>query len=484
MRTIAIVGAGFSGTATAAHLLRCAREPLRIVLIDDRPDVAGGLAYCAGQEDFLLNVPAGQLSLDPSRPGEFVDFAAREGARAAAEDFLPRTLYGRYLRASLRKLIDSADGIECARIWGRASCLTQLRDRAHSFRVDLEDGHVVFADEVVLATGNPVPARLPPLQAVSGTSWYVHDPWSSPPDELAGWTPRRVMLLGTGLTMVDVALRLARKGPVALEMLALSRHGRLPRRQTVFDRSAVLPDAVVMIRNAGGSLRELVRVVRTLARQADAAGGDWREVVNAVRRIVPELWARLSLADQRRFLRHVRPIWDIHRHRLPPAVRDELERLRAAGRLVVRAGTLESATITNGAIEVTWRPRGATAREQCIVGRIFNCTGPDYRAARSENVLIRSLLGSGLITPDPLELGIRTTAESEVIGAAGHIVEGLYYIGPWLRARDWEATAVSELREHARRLAERLADAPVNRRRQESVSGRWRLALAGRAALY
>jgi uncharacterized NAD(P)/FAD-binding protein YdhS len=480
MRTIAIIGAGFSGTATAVYLLRRTRTPLRVVLIDDQPEMAGGLAYSPGQRDCLLNVPAGQMSLDASRPDALIDFAARQGIRVGAHDFLSRALYGRYLCASLQDAIESA-GIEFARIWGRVKRLAQLHDRARSWRIDLDDGHLVLADEVVLAMGNPRPARLAALQAIRGTKWYVHDPWGSWPEERPDRAPRRILLLGTGLTMADVALRLAMRGPEPPEILAVSRRGRLPQPQSGFNRATVLVDAVATLRASGGSLRKLVRVVHALSYQINGVGGDWREVINSVRTIAPELWAGLSVEDRRRFLRHVRPIWDAHRHRLPPAATQELERLQAAGGLTVRAGAIESANVTRAGVEVMWRPRGARHRERCVVGRIFNCTGPDYRPARSDNLLVQSLLASGLIAPDPLGLGIRATADSEVIGGDGRSVKGLYYVGPWLRARDWEATAVPELREHARRLAEQLAGTALKgHRRQGSESSRWHLAMPER----
>lgn len=129
MRTIAIIGAGFSGTATAVHLLRRARAPVRIVLLDDQTETAAGLAYSAGQRDCLLNVPAGQMSLDASQPAELVEFAARQGLTAGTQDFLSRALYGRYLTKCLREGTESS-GMECTRIWGRATRLTQLRNRA------------------------------------------------------------------------------------------------------------------------------------------------------------------------------------------------------------------------------------------------------------------------------------------------------------------------------------------------------------------
>jgi len=256
----------------------------------------------------------------------------------------------------------------------------------------------------------------------------------------------------------------------------LSRRGRLPEAQTAFNRAALLTDAVATLRGSSGSLRRLVSAVHSLSRQLNGVGGDWREIINAARKIAPELWAGLSMADRQRFLRHVRPIWDVHRHRLPPLAAQELQRLRDAGRLTVHAGAIDNVKVTRAGIEVTWRRRGSEQRESCVVGRIFNCTGPDYSPARSESPLVRSLLADGLIAPDPLDLGIRVAADGEVVGADGRIVKGLYYIGPWLRARDWEATAVPELREHAQRLAERLAGSAINGWwRQESRSA-WTVA--------
>ena len=127
MRTIAIIGTGFSGTATAVHLLKRARSPVRIVLIDNQPEMAAGLAYSPGQGDCLLNVPAGQMSLDASSPGELIDFAARQGMSVGPQDFVSRALYGRYLCDSLQNARESA-GMECIRIWGRVTRLSQLHN--------------------------------------------------------------------------------------------------------------------------------------------------------------------------------------------------------------------------------------------------------------------------------------------------------------------------------------------------------------------
>ena len=78
MRTIAIVGAGFSGTATAIQLLtRHGELPLRLVLINRHPNLARGVAYGTQSPSHLLNVPAGRMGLFPDREGDFLEFIQR-----------------------------------------------------------------------------------------------------------------------------------------------------------------------------------------------------------------------------------------------------------------------------------------------------------------------------------------------------------------------------------------------------------------------
>ena len=293
MRTIAIIGAGFSGTATAVHLLKLARAPVRILLLDDHPELASGLAYSADHQGL-----SPQRARRPDVAGRLAAKRARRLQRAAGRaDGRTRLHIAGPLRplppsASLQDAIESS-GLVCARIWGRAKGLTQLHNRAHFWRIDLDDGHLLFADEEVLALGHPLLARVSALEPILAKRGYVRDPWSSWPQERPEKAPRRVLLLGTGLTMADVALRLALRGPEPPEILALSRHGRLPQPQAVFNRTTLPGNAIATIRASSGSIRELVRVVRALSHEVTDAGGDWREVITTCGPSHP-LWPRLN----------------------------------------------------------------------------------------------------------------------------------------------------------------------------------------------
>jgi uncharacterized NAD(P)/FAD-binding protein YdhS len=195
-----------------------------------------------------------------------------------------------------------------------------------------------------------------------------------------------------------------------------------------------------------------------LAREVHAAGGDWREVLALARQHLPTAWRELPDLERARFLRHVRSLWDVHRHRVPAGPLGAVQSLARLGVLHVHAGRLEEVNPCDDSVEVIWRPRGAAKSRAWLVDRVINCTGPDPCAKRSQDPLVRSLLANGLIRCDSQSLGIDVAADGRVISRDGTPVDSLYYLGPWLRARDWEATAVPELREHAARLARQLAE--------------------------
>jgi uncharacterized NAD(P)/FAD-binding protein YdhS len=455
---VGIVGAGFSGTTLAIHLLKLATaarssRPLRITLVDPRSELGAGVAYATRDYPYPLNVAAGQMSVDSASPGDFLDYLKTQGINARSADYLPRQVYGDYLRARLAEARDaSPSNVECTH--HRASAW-QLRRQDDRWLLWLDDGTPVSCDDVVLALGNPPPATPPELAHLAHSARYVGDPWSI--GTLANDEIGSVLLVGSGLTMIDAALRLAALRPRVRHIHVLSRHGWIPEAQASGTAPAIKPDVAGELAAARGSTRQLVRAFRRMTKQVDAAGGDWREVIGLARGQLAAQWRSLSDTERARFLRHVRSPWDVNRHRVPAGPLGAVRSLARSGVLHVHAGRLEEANELDDAVEVIWRPRGATRTRAWLVDRVINCTGPECRAARVADPLVQSLLSSGLIRPDALSLGIDVTDDGRPLSRDDTPVDRLYYLGPWLRARDWEATAVPELREHAATLARALA---------------------------
>jgi len=307
---------------------------------------------------------------------------------------------------------------------------------------------------VVLALGNPPPANIPGTHTLRNSLRYIADPWgaSSPIDP-----NESVLVIGTGLTMADTVLAGNQTTRGTATFHAISRHGLIPPTQTAFRHAGCDNDDSTLLRAASVSARRLFRAVRELTNDVQQRGGDWREAITRVRTLTPSLWQRLSTRERKRFLRHARPYWDVHRHRLPSQTLAKLREMQRENKLQVHAGRILGFQIEGEKIRVNWRARGGTDVQTLLVDRVVNCTGADYNPTRSRDALMQFLLEEGLVAPDPLGLGIRTGAYGAVIDSRNRVAGNLYYIGPMLRAEHWECTAAQELRVHAEHLARHLA---------------------------
>jgi uncharacterized NAD(P)/FAD-binding protein YdhS len=456
--TILIIGAGFSGAVTAVNLSRLSHgRALRIVLVNRSGAMARGIAYGTASTEHLLNVPAGNMSALADDPQDFVNYLRWATPSTTPADFVRRQLYGCYLEALLDAAAHAAPPSTTLERWIGEVVSIDGGGADTAVHVRLADGRVIDADRVVLAFGHFAPADPAAAAPLRTSVRYVRDPWV--PGALARiGADEPVLLLGTGLTAVDVALSLAGAGRSA-PLHALSRRGLLPaahraRRSQLDDAEALdLVDAM-----AGASVRGGLRALRAGVRRHEAAGGDWRDVIAALRPATPRLWQGLAPADRARFVQRLQPYWDVARHRCAPASYERFLALRDAGLLDARAGRLRVLQEIDGGVEAVFAPRSGGDEQRLRVAHVVNCTGPSTDLERVAEPLVLQLRRDGRLLQDPLRLGVQVDAQGSLLDRDGRPSPCLHYIGPLLRARDWEATAVPELRMHARVLAERLLD--------------------------
>jgi uncharacterized NAD(P)/FAD-binding protein YdhS len=437
---VAIVGAGFSGVLTALSILETPGSRTRVRLIEQAERFGVGAAFGDVQPDHLLNVRAMNMSADPDQPDDFAQWLGRrrEGPPEPFA-FASRAEYGAYIQERLRHVAQSRAAAE--RLDLVQDTVAAIRKSDDGFELELAMGRGLHADRVVLATGNAPPSRaVLPDPAFAGHGFYVGDPWK--PEALDAVAPDDpILLLGSGLTIVDVMATLDARGHQA-EVTALSRHGLRPHRH-----ARANPHPTTWRRAPGESLSDSLGRFRRDAARA----GDWRGLFDTLRADTQAHWKALSLAERRRFLRCLRPWWDIHRHRLAPAMADRLDEWLAS-RLRIEAGRLGALTDRGGQIEAVWTPRGARTLERRRVRWVINCTGPEGDPRESLSPLIRGLMQSGLVRSDPLGLGMNTTEDGRLIGADGEVHADLFAIGPAARGALWEVTAVPDIRVQARRL--------------------------------
>ncbi|MEJ6024327.1 FAD/NAD(P)-binding protein [Ramlibacter sp. PS4R-6] len=454
--TFAIVGAGFSGMAVAVQLLQRLKGPARICLINRSLSFGRGLAYGTNSPSHLLNVPAGRMSIDPAHESGFIDFLKSRGLRYKGGDFVPRSLYGDYLERCLLRAQAAADeGVRLEMVEGEVLRIETQGD-GQAPVIHLASGRAIEANEVVLALGNFTPQ---PPRASREIDWtvapLVNDVWAHGVlEELKPDAP--VLLVGTGLTAYDAVLRLldqGHHGPITM----LSRRALLPQPH----REQETPPAAHLVPGdflAGETnLRRCLRATRELLARAAVEGHDWRDVIGGLRPITPRLWQQLDAKSRKQFVRHVGPYWDTHRHRAAPAI---FRRIRAAldsGQLrVVQGRLLDVHANGDGLAHVTWRARGAAAPTESTFAAVVNCTGPSSDLRRVADALISHLRDTSQLQIDPLSLGLAVDDDYHVLRADGTPLRNVRYVGPLLKAQRWEATAVPELRVHAKNVADRL----------------------------
>jgi uncharacterized NAD(P)/FAD-binding protein YdhS len=452
---LVIVGGGFSGVALAAELAR--RDAgVRITIVEAGTRLGRGVAYGTSNPSHLLNTRADQMGLFADDPAHFLRWLRTRGRAAHGGDFVPRHLYGEYLEETLLAVCTGTSRARLVvELAARATAVTRSTGAAvatDKLAVTLSDGRTLVADAVVLATGHPAPAD-PFGGTLDGARCYLRDPWRA--DAIAGISrEEQVLVIGTGLTAVDAVLALeaqGHRGPIH----AVSRHGLLPRPHSA--RREMLPGDLQSALRIGCALGDLRTMVETLRRTIAAAaerGMGWQAVFDALRPMVPSVWADLCPRDRQRFVHSIRPFWDVHRHRLPHGQASRVAALQARGRLSVRAAHLLHAVNDGDSIAVDYALRGAGRAVRERYEWVINCTGSSF-ARQSRPPLEQDLVARGALLPDPLGLGYVTAANGSVVGAHGPVRQ-LYLIGPACRPYFWEHTAVPELRAQAAALAAEL----------------------------
>ena len=441
IRHVAIIGAGFSGTLQAINLLR--HDGPRATLIERAPVAGEGLAYGAAWPDHVLNVRASNMSALPDEPDHFVRWLAANGREEAGASFVQRMTYGAYLRDLLDQALKTS-GDRLTLVRGDAADVVQSGEGAC---VTLADGRTIDADAAVLAVGN-LPPHDPPGFVGTGLSdeRYKSDPWDrGVPQGLTD--DDTILLIGTGLTMIDIALLLESSGFKG-RIVAMSRRGLVPQQH---DAPAMFPK---IAERPVAPPSDLVRMVRA---RGEAVG--WRNAVDELRPYTQAMWANASDAERSRFLRHLRPWWDVHRHRLAPQVADRLATMQASGQMTVVAGKTISAVEGPDGIALTWRRRGADTTETMTAQRIVNCTGPQGDLTRTTEQLLASLRDRGVLRPDAARIGLDVDGCARTIAKDGSSNDWLYALGPMTRGAFWEIVAVPDIRQQTWNLARRLSNA-------------------------
>ncbi len=450
--TIAIIGGGFTGAMLAVQILQKAVDGDQVLLIERSPVHGLGVAYGTQFDGHLLNVRAKNMSAYPDVPDHFVKWSQQNySPDVRPDDFLPRSLYGRYITAQFQAAIQAHPGkIRCI----QDECVSLHRQQSFA-RIELASGRSVIADKVVLAVGHFPPSDLSLPGKTADSSRFVSNPWA-----LNACADLKqddsVLLIGSGLTSVDVVIELRARGfngPIHV----LSRRGLLPN-----SHKAITPLPAAWINNHPRTVRELLRLIRLQIKLAEARGSDWRAVIDSLRPVTQQIWQSLPRTEQRRFLRHLRTYWDVHRHRIAEPIARELAAQIQEGRIQTHAGRITEYREDSSGVAIAYQSRKGNDKDKdrptirLRVSKVVNCTGPDNDYRRVGSPLLSDLLDKKFVRADELSLGLDVAADGAVLDCQGTPSDFLYALGPLRKGNLWETIAVPELRHQVADLAELL----------------------------
>jgi uncharacterized NAD(P)/FAD-binding protein YdhS len=474
---VAVIGGGATGAALTIQLVRHLPAGSRVVLLGSPREIGRGVAYGTSLPAHLLNVRAGRMSVIHDDPAHFTRWLIRKGIGGSeeevAESYIPRATYGDYVLDTLKQAI--AHGAGRVQVEVVESTATEIVERDGVYTVRAAHGIRYSARAMALCLGHGQPEFPLPAETIDpdARDRMIADAWT---DRRLGRIGRddRVLIVGTGLTMVDQLLALdarGHRGPIT----AVSRRGFLPaghcpRRTDPF--LIALPDSL-------RSIRELFRQVVAAARDEDAAGRDWRAVIDGLRPVTQDLWRRLDHAERRRFCRHVECIWSVVRHRMAPSIANRVATAQSSGRLEVRSGRIVAVKHARNGVIVGLQARGGRTVELASFDWLLNCSGVGRVPVSAVEPPLGPLVSQGHIRADRLGRGIDITPAGEAIARSGRPSKGLFGLGPLGAGSLMEITAMPDIRAQCADVAARIAADLAAEQPAPRMSGRSVLRISG-----
>lgn len=436
--SVLILGGGASGVILAAQLLRSTDPDLRVTIVERRAEFGRGQAYSTTLPDHTLNVSAGGMSAFADDPDHFFRWLRDSGHADSRDYFAPRSLYGAYLGSILEELRQrEPDRLKLVR-----ADVERVIPSPSDVAAQLADGSGIVARKAVLAFGHGDPQH----------SVRPHAIRFDGPDDTAFDVTRDVLVLGSGLSMIDAWLSLQNRGHTG-RMIAVSRRGLIPLPHGPGAPICLESGAVAF----GADLSGFIRWLRGFIRAAERRGGSWRDVVDGLRPHNQRIWQSWPPQVRRRFLRHAKAWWDIHRHRMPPHIYARIAAAMESGQLRLVAGRVRDIQPAAGGYSVSIGLRRSKTELSLDVARIYDCTGVAKSVAEGSNSALRSLFESGYARLDPLGIGLDVTDTCAVTDADGSASDRLYAVGPLTRGQFYEIEAVPDIRIQCAVLARQLS---------------------------
>ncbi len=437
--TVAIIGGGVSGTLTVLQCIKQSQKPLSIIWFDAQNKFCRGFAYSSSNEEHLLNVRAENMSAFAEEPDHFVNWLLQHYPAYHSKSFVPRKLYGDYVSDCFNQLKHSNNLVSILQI---AEEVTTVDKTLTGFKITGKQTY--DAQKLVLALGNFLPAHPRSVSKDFTLSPHYFQNAFNPGTISKLLTCNDVTIIGSGLTMIDMIVSLA-KHSYQGQIHIISPHAYIPQ-QHQEKPATVLPSSLKSDKKY--TLQELLSIVNKQIKQAKKENNNPFPIIDSLRPHLQSLWLNFSLEEKQQFLRHLRHKWGVARHRAPQESMASFNKLMNSGKIDLIKGRISEIKMDGDGFAILYS-NSKNESKSLKTSSIVNCTGPESDYSQLKMPLVQHLIKNGLIAPDPLKYGLNAQKN-------GQLSAHLYTIGPPLKGILWESVAVPEIRVQALELAGKI----------------------------
>ena len=455
-KKIAIIGGGFIGAVTAIHLARYSKTPLEIIIIEPSKTMARGVSFSTQDSDHRLNGPSNIQFLYPEDIESFTKWLEHSGTllkdhSAKINDgriYARRRDFGKYVEQELFN--HTKKNVSNSTISHYQDIAVSISRKKNTWYIFLNQLSSILVDKVIITPSNFLPSIPIELSPITKDPRFFSNPWSCDFSNKikAG---ARVLIIGTGLTMSDMAITLLRDHK-KIKITAISRRGLLPQRQRETLPQEPLWDALMrpipnFIENHGShnSVFRIFKIFRENVAKLKDKNIEWQVAFDDIRDAAYKLWPSLSIKEKGKYFRHLSPWYESHRFRLPPQTAQKLDDYKQQGKINYYAGSIIRVEVKNNFIQIHLRLRH---NQEIVIenfDNVINCTGPERDPRKINNPIFAQLIDDGYATPSPFGMGFEVNNKYQSISLDKSPIKGLFFLGPLTRNAFGEINGIPTL---------------------------------------
>lgn len=426
MSKIAIVGFGFCGITTLYNLA-FQNKYKEITIFEKSGFSTLGTAFSEFSQQYILNVPANNMSAFENLPDDFLQFLNYDYPNLySKDDFVPRYIYGQYLQLIKEDafLFAQKNSIKINIVEDE---VLEIQKKDNNFLITTKS-QISEASELVLATS----FKQSQIKTDLEDKFFIKNLWDKKYSYFHQESfflenkVENIFIVGLGLSAVDVIIGLKKRNYTG-KIYAMSRRGNFPTEHLSYENNLA---SLINNFDAKKGVLFICKKIRKLLKENP--NYELRNIIDSLRENAVELWHNLDEKNKKLFLKFL-PYWNIYRHHVP------IESMKIINSMI-ETGQIEIIKSSLKEVKKEKKILVKTNSEIFKIDLLVNCLGFEMDVRKYP--LLNQMCEENLLKED---IFMCKSNDKKI-----HLLGGLN-IG-----KDFESTSVPELRKHVLKLIQDL----------------------------